>query len=108
VLWTSPDVFASYAPVGAVPGIAFVGGASGVVTALDLATGRALVELSMGGLAFSQAVVVDGVLYAGSGFGTTGNAGDDETSQQLAKAPAGVWAFCVEGVNGCVRMPDEE
>jgi polyvinyl alcohol dehydrogenase (cytochrome) len=109
VLWTAADeVEPSYAPVSAVPGIAFVGGATGNVSALDLQTGERLVRLQLGGLAFSQSVVVDGVLYVGSGFGTTENAGDDETAQQLAKSPAGVWAFCVEGVNGCVRMPDEE
>jgi outer membrane protein assembly factor BamB len=109
VLWTAADeVEPSYAPVSAVPGIAFVGGATGNVSALDLETGERLIRLQLGGLAFSQSVVVDGVVYVGSGFGTTSNAGDDETAQQFAQAPAGVWAFCVEGVNGCVRMPDEE
>ena len=52
------------------------------------------------GLAFSQAAIVDGVVYVGAGFGAE-SATSNEEAMRRAKIPAAVWAFCIQGEAGC-------
>jgi hypothetical protein len=77
-----------------------MGGADFAMRAFDADTGEILVRLPLGGLGFSQAVIADGVVFMGSGFGAQG-AGGTDIEAVLARTPAGVWAFCIEGENDC-------
>ena len=99
VFWSQPDAPPFFGSTSAVPGVAFMGGVDAQVHAFDAETGEVLVTLPLGGLAFSQAAIVEGELFVGSGFGAS-SAGSEEAAD-LADSPAGVVAFCVAGVEGC-------
>ena len=47
---------------------------------------------------------MDGELFVGSGFGARGAGGEEteDIARRLAETPAAVWAFCIEGQEGCV------
>ena len=104
VAWSQPDAAPFYGATSVIPGVAFMGGADFSMRAFDSETGAILLKLPLGGLGFSQAAVVDGFVYMGSGFGARG-AGGTDIEEVLARTPAGVWAFCVEGTEGCTRAP---
>jgi hypothetical protein len=53
----------------------------------------------------SSPAIVDGELFVGSGFGAKG-AGDD-IAAELARRPAAIWAFCIQGQEGCEGEPIE-
>jgi len=105
VAWTQEEAPPFYGGTSAAPGIVFMGGVDGMVRAYDADTGAVLAELSVSGLVFSQAAIVDGEVFVGSGFGTQG-AGDTDIEQVLARTPAAIWAFCIEGVEGCTRAAE--
>ena len=100
VAWSLPDAPPFYGGSSAVPGVVFMGGIDSSLHAYDADTGALLVTLPVGGLLFSHAAIVDGVVYTGSGFGAQG-AGDTDIESVLARAPGAVWAFCIEGEEGC-------
>lgn len=101
VVWSQPKAVPFYGAASAVPGLVFTGGVDAKMHVYDAATGDMLASFSLGALGFSQAAIVDGVVYIGSGFGTTGGAGGPDIAQQAAQKPAAVWAFCIQGEEGC-------
>jgi len=105
VLWSQEEAIPTYSPTSAVPGVVIIGGVDASLHAYDADTGALIKAFPLGGLVVSQAVVVDGELFIGSGFGTRGVG--PEISRQLAERPAAVWAFCVEGEEGCQGEPIE-
>lgn len=107
LVWSSEEAPPFYGASSAVPGLVFMGGVDGQLHAYDAETGELLVALPLEGLGFSQPVIVGGEVFIGSGFGAAG-AGGSDIAAQLAKSPAGVWAFCIEGQEGCERLATEE
>jgi len=102
VVWTQEHAAPFFGPVSAVPGVAFMGGVDATLRAFDTATGEVLISLPLGGLAFSQAAIVDGVVYVGAGFGAQ-SATSNEEAIRRARIPAAVWAFCILGEVDCER-----
>jgi len=100
VVWTQEHAAPFFGPVSAVPGVAFMGGVDATLRAFDTATGEVLISLPLGGLAFSQAAIVDGVVYVGAGFGAQ-SATSNEEAMRRARIPAAVWAFCILGEVDC-------
>lgn len=107
IVWQQADAFPYFGGTSAIPGVVFMAGVDFRMRAFDADTGEILQAFPLGGLGFSQAVVVGGELYVGSGFGAQ-SATDSEEAETLARAPAGVLAFCVEGEPGCEAAPAEE
>jgi polyvinyl alcohol dehydrogenase (cytochrome) len=103
IVWQSDEMVPFFGATSAVPGVIFTGGIDFSMHAHDAATGELLFTHQLGGVVSSQAVVVDGVLYIGSGFGAASAGGGDtaDIAAQLARAPAAVWAFCVQGEEDC-------
>jgi polyvinyl alcohol dehydrogenase (cytochrome) len=100
VVWTQPNSVPFYGGTSAVPGVVFTGGIDTKLHAYDADTGAVLASFPLGGLGFSEAAIVDGVVYIGSGFGTSSGTGPD-VARQAAQTPATVWAFCIQGKEGC-------
>jgi outer membrane protein assembly factor BamB len=100
VIWSQPKGVPFYGASSAAPGLIFTGGIDTQLHVYDADSGNMIAAYKLEGLGFSSAAIVDGVVYIGSGFGTGGTTGPD-ISQQLAKNPAAVWAFCVQGEEGC-------
>jgi len=103
VVWSNADVVPFFGATSAVPGVFFAGGIDFSMHAFDATTGKLLFKYPLGGVVSSQAAIVDGVVYIGSGFGAASAGGSDteDIAAQMAKAPAAVWAFCVEGREDC-------
>ena len=99
VLW-SEDAAPFYGPTSAVPGVVFMGGVDNRLRGFDADTGEILVSLRLGELAFSQAVIVDGEVFVGSGFGAQSATSIEEAAERGLRR-AGVWAFCIAGAPGC-------
>lgn len=100
VLWAAPESLPSYAPTSAIPGIAMMGSIGGAIFLYDGETGEELNRLSVGGPASSPAVVLDGVLYVGSGTGARGGS-PAAIAFLTSLIPSPVSAFCVAGREGC-------
>jgi outer membrane protein assembly factor BamB len=100
VVWAQPKGVPFYGASSATPGLLFTGGIDAQMHIYDTDNGEMLATYLLEGLGFSQPAIVDGVVYVGSGFGTGGGTGPD-ISKELALKPAAVWAFCVEGEEGC-------
>jgi outer membrane protein assembly factor BamB len=100
VVWTQPNSVPFYGGTSVVPGVVFTGGIDTKLHAYDADTGAILAAFPLEGLGFSEAAIVDGVVYIGSGFGTGGGTGPG-VAQQAAQRPATVWAFCIQGKEGC-------
>jgi len=105
VLWTQEDAAPFYGATGGVPGVVFMGGVDATLRAFDTATGAILFSAALNGIIFSSAAIVEGEVYIGAGFGASEGATGNEEAQERAKIPAGVFAFCIEGVNGCEAAP---
>ncbi len=104
VLWSQPEAPPFYGATSAVPGVVFMGGIDTMLHAYDADTGETLATFPLGGIVVSQAVVVEGELFVGSGFGAQGAGGSQaDIARRLAETPASVWAFCIEGEEGCTR-----
>lgn len=100
VLWSQEEAAPFFGPASAVPGVVFMGGVDNALRAFDADTGEVLVKLPLGELAFSQAVVVEGEVFVGSGFGAAAATRSEEAAERAERA-AGVWAFCIAGRAGC-------
>jgi polyvinyl alcohol dehydrogenase (cytochrome) len=96
VRWSQPKGAPFYGAASAVPGVVFMAGVDFQLHAYDASTGDILATLPLQGLGFSQAAIVNGEVFVGSGFGTL-----NEVASGLAKVPAAVWAFCIAGQAGC-------
>ncbi len=96
VRWSQPKGAAFYGAASAVSGVVFMAGVDFQLHAYDASTGDILATLPLQGLGFSQAAIVNGEVFVGSGFGTL-----NEVAGGLAKLPAAVWAFCIAGQEGC-------
>jgi outer membrane protein assembly factor BamB len=101
VAWSQEDAAPFYGATSTVPGLAFMGGVDTLLRVFDSATGDVLASFPLEGLAFSQAAIVDGVVYVGSGFGADEGATANEEAQERAQIAAAIWAFCIEGQEGC-------
>jgi polyvinyl alcohol dehydrogenase (cytochrome) len=101
LLWSSPDAPPFYGATTTVPGVVFMGGVFLQLHAYDATTGEMLLSRPLEALAFSAAAVVDGELFVGAGFGATTGATSEEEAQEAAEAPGAIWAFCIEGSDGC-------
>jgi hypothetical protein len=82
-----------------------MGGVDATLRALDTGTGEILFSAPLNGIIFSSVAVVEGEVFIGAGFGASEAATGNEEAQERAKIPAGVFAFCIEGVNGCEEAP---
>ena len=105
VAWTQEAAAPFYGATGGVPGIVFMGGVDATLRAFDTSTGEILFSAPLNGIIFSSAAIVDGEVFIGAGFGASEAATGNEEAQERAKIPAGVFAFCIEGVNGCEEAP---
>lgn len=103
VLWSQEHAAPFFGPTSGVPGVAFMGGVDATMRAFDTDTGEVLISLRLEGLAFSQAAILDGVVYVGAGFGAASATSNDEAMRR-ARVPAAVWAFCVQGEVGCENV----
>ena len=103
VLWSQEHAAPFFGPTSGVPGVAFMGGVDATMRAFDTDTGEVLISLRLEGLAFSQAAILDGVVYVGAGFGAE-SATSNEEAVRRARVPAAVWAFCVQGEVGCENV----
>jgi polyvinyl alcohol dehydrogenase (cytochrome) len=106
LLWSNPDAPPFYGATTTVPGVVFMGGIAAQLHAYDAATGEMLVSRPLDALAFSAAAVVDGVVFVGAGFGATTGATSQEEAQEAAQAPGAIWAFCIEGSEGCAAATE--
>ena len=100
VVWSNPKAANFYGGMSSVPGVLFAGGIDTKLHAYDAGTGDLIASFPLEGLGFSQAAIVDGVVYVGSGFGTGSSTGPN-VAKEAALTPAAVWAFCVQGEEGC-------
>ena len=106
VLWSQADAAPFFGATSATPGLVFMSGVDTTLRIFDAATGDVLASRALGGLGFSQAAIVGGEVFVGSGFGALGAISSDPVAA-LARVPASVRAFCVVGAAGCSAVAPE-
>lgn len=104
VAWAQDEAAPFYGATGGVPGVVFMGGVDATMRAFDTETGEILYKYALNGIIFSSAAIVEGEVFIGAGFGAAAATSNQEAIDR-ARVPAGVFAFCVEGVNGCEAAP---
>ena len=101
ILWQNAQAPASFSPPFAVPGVVFMGSFGGTLYAYDWDTGNQLAQFNTGSVGlYSQAVVVDGQLYVGSGTGARVDAPED-IAFSVSEFQSPVSAYCIAGDDGC-------